>query len=86
MVLIDRDLLPRDSPSAALNQLQEACPAALSIILISHLDARHPDSLSASADAFIGKSETSDLMTDACGSRRRAFALSDATWLSTKPD
>jgi DNA-binding NarL/FixJ family response regulator len=57
MLLIDWDLLP-ESPTAALDELREACPAALVIVLISHLDARHQAALSAGADAFISKGET----------------------------
>ncbi|MBS3955256.1 MAG: response regulator transcription factor [Methylomicrobium sp.] len=59
MLLIDWGLLP-DSPTAALDELRKACPAALVIILISHLDARHQAALSAGADAFISKGETPD--------------------------
>ena len=57
MLLIDWDLLP-DSPTAALDELRRACPAALVIVLISHLDARQQAALSAGADAFISKGET----------------------------
>jgi DNA-binding NarL/FixJ family response regulator len=57
MLLVDWDLLPT-SPNAALEQLRLACPAALVIILISHLDARQQAALSVGADAFISKGET----------------------------
>ena len=63
MLLIDWDLLP-NSPTAALNELRKACPAALVIILISHLDARHQAALSAGADAFISKGETPDRVAE----------------------
>jgi len=56
MLLVDWDLLPF-SPTAALEKLREACPAALVIVLISHLDARQQAALSAGADAFISKGE-----------------------------
>jgi DNA-binding NarL/FixJ family response regulator len=56
MLLVDWDLLPSAS-HAALEQLRQACPAALVIILISHLDARHQAAISAGADAFISKGE-----------------------------
>ncbi len=56
MLLIDWDLLP-SSPTTALEQLRQACPAALVIVLISHLDARKQAALSAGADAFISKDE-----------------------------
>ena len=63
MLLIDWDLLP-NSPTTALNELRKACPAALVIILISHLDARHQAALSAGADAFISKGETPDRVAE----------------------
>ncbi len=63
MLLIDWDLLP-NSPTAALNKLRRACPAALVIVLISHLDARQQAALSAGADAFISKSETPDRVAE----------------------
>ncbi len=58
MLLIDWELLPIDSPTAALDELRRACPAALVIVLISHLDARQQAALSAGADAFISKGES----------------------------
>jgi DNA-binding NarL/FixJ family response regulator len=57
MLLIDWDLLPSQA-NVALDQLRKACPAALVVILISHLDARQQAALSAGADAFISKGET----------------------------
>jgi DNA-binding NarL/FixJ family response regulator len=63
MLLIDWDLLP-DYPTAALDDLREACPAALVIILISHLDARQQAALSAGADAFISKGETPERVAE----------------------
>jgi DNA-binding NarL/FixJ family response regulator len=69
MLLVDWDLLP-NSPTAALNELRMACPAALVIILISHLDARHQAALSAGADAFISKGETPERVAE----RLRAVA------------
>jgi DNA-binding NarL/FixJ family response regulator len=63
MLLIDWDLLP-NSPTAALDKLRLACPAALVIILISHLDARHQAALSAGADAFISKGETPERVAE----------------------
>ncbi|MBN1304381.1 MAG: response regulator [Anaerolineales bacterium] len=56
ILLVDWELLP-NSPTAALKKLRKACPAALVIILVSHLDARHQAALSAGADAFISKGE-----------------------------
>ncbi|MBI5934125.1 MAG: response regulator [Chloroflexi bacterium] len=63
MLLVDWELLP-NSPTAALNELRKACPAALVIILISHLDARHQAALSAGADAFISKGETPERVAE----------------------
>jgi DNA-binding NarL/FixJ family response regulator len=56
MLLVDWDLLP-SKPSAALEELRQACPTALVIVLISHLDARQQAALSAGADIFISKGE-----------------------------
>jgi DNA-binding NarL/FixJ family response regulator len=63
MLLVEWDLLP-NSPTAALDKLRMACPAALVIILISHLDARTQAALSAGADAFISKGETPDRVAE----------------------
>ena len=63
MLLIDWDLLP-NSPTSALDELRKACPAALVIVLISHLDARQQAALSAGADAFISKGETSERIVE----------------------
>jgi len=71
MLLIDWDLLP-NSPSAALDELRRACPAALVIVLISHLDARQQAALSAGADAFISKGE----MPERVAERLRTVAAS----------
>lgn len=64
MLLIDWGLLPRTSPSTALDELRRACPAALVIILISHLDARQQAALSSGADAFISKGETPERVAE----------------------
>jgi DNA-binding NarL/FixJ family response regulator len=77
MLLIDWDLLP-SSPTAALDELRKACPAALVIILISHLDARHQAALSAGADAFISKGETPERVAE----RLRLAAASVRTVLT----
>jgi DNA-binding NarL/FixJ family response regulator len=63
MLLIDWDLLPGEH-SAALDELRKACPAALVIILISHLDARQQAALSSGADAFISKGETPERVAE----------------------
>ena len=72
ILVVDWNLLPRRAQTAALNELRRACPAALVIILISHLDARQQAALSAGADAFISKTETPDRVAD----RLRAVAAS----------
>jgi len=74
MLLVDWELLP-SSPTAALGRLRKACPAALVIILISHLDARQQAALSAGADAFISKGE----MPERVAERLRAVAASIRT-------
>jgi DNA-binding NarL/FixJ family response regulator len=63
MLLVDWDLIP-SGPAAALGVLRKACPAALVIVLISHLDARHQAALSAGADAFISKGETPERVSE----------------------
>jgi DNA-binding NarL/FixJ family response regulator len=72
MLLIDWDLLPRISPSEALDDLRKICPAALVIVLISHLDARQQAALSSGADAFISKGETPERVAE----RLRSVAAS----------
>jgi DNA-binding NarL/FixJ family response regulator len=74
MLLVDWELLPNSS-TAALKKLRKACPAALVIILISHLDARQQAALSAGADAFISKGE----MPERLAERLRAVAASIQT-------
>ena len=64
MLLIDWSLLPGIAPTAALEELRQACPAAMVIVLISHLDARQQAALSAGADAFISKTETPDRVAE----------------------
>jgi DNA-binding NarL/FixJ family response regulator len=58
LVVVDWGLVA-DESGAALPKLRETCPAAMVIVLISHLDPRHQAALSAGADTFISKSETS---------------------------
>jgi len=61
MLLVDWDLLPSE-PGSALEGLRKACPAALVIVLISHLDARQQAALSAGADALSVEGETPELV------------------------
>jgi DNA-binding NarL/FixJ family response regulator len=63
MLLVDWALIPGVS-NAALEELRQACPAALVIILISSLDARQQAALSAGADAFISKDEAPDRVAE----------------------
>jgi DNA-binding NarL/FixJ family response regulator len=74
MLLVDWDLLP-NSPTAVLEELRRVCPAALVIVLISHLDARQQAALSSGADAFISKGETPDRVAE----RLRSVAASVRT-------
>jgi DNA-binding NarL/FixJ family response regulator len=48
----------------ALAELRAACPNAIVVVLISHLDARQQAALSAGADAFISKGETPERVAD----------------------
>ena len=63
MLLVDWDLLPGE-PNSALEELRKVSPAALVIVLISHLDAREQAALSAGADAFISKGETPERVAE----------------------
>ena len=63
LLLIDWSLLP-SAPTEAIQSLRKACPAALVIVLISHLDARHQAALSADADAFISKGESPERVAE----------------------
>ena len=76
MLLVEWDLLP-SSPGAAFEELRKACPAALVIVLISHLDPRQQAALSAGADAFISRGETPDRVAE----RLRAAAASVPIYL-----
>jgi DNA-binding NarL/FixJ family response regulator len=72
MLLVDWDLLPVDQGVQSLAELRLACPNAILVVLISHLDARHQAALSAGADAFISKGETPERVAE----RLRAAAES----------
>ena len=72
ILVVDWNLLPSTASTAALDELRRACPAALVIILISHLDARQQAALSAGADAFISKGETPERVAE----RLRSVAAS----------
>jgi DNA-binding NarL/FixJ family response regulator len=64
MLLVDWDLLPDDLGVQSLAELRLACPNAIVVVLISHLDARHQAALSAGADAFISKGETPERVAE----------------------
>ena len=64
MLLVDWDLLPPELGVQALAELRLACPGAIVVVLISHLDARQQAALSAGADAFISKGETPERVAD----------------------
>jgi len=72
MLLVDWELLPIDLGVQALAELRLACPSAIVVVLISHLDARQQAALSAGADAFISKGEMPERMAE----RLRAVAAS----------
>jgi len=63
ILLVDWDLLP-SKPHLALVEIRKACPSALVVVLISHLDARQQAALSAGADAFISKGETPERLAE----------------------
>lgn len=59
MLVVDWGLVDGGS-GASLIEIRRACPASVVIVLISHLEAREQAALSAGADTFISKGETSD--------------------------
>ena len=63
LVVVDWGLVA-DESGAALPKLRQACPSAVVIVLISHLDSRHQAALSAGADSFISKGETSERVAE----------------------
>jgi len=63
MLMVDWGLVAGGS-GADLAELRMACPAAVVIVLISHLSPREQAALSAGADAFISKNETSDRVAE----------------------
>lgn len=63
ILLADFNLIPGE-PAAALAKLRLACPNAIAIILLSHLDAHHQAVLSAGADGFISKGESPERVAE----------------------
>jgi DNA-binding NarL/FixJ family response regulator len=74
MLLVEWNLLP-DTP--ALNELRKACPEALVVILISHLDARQQAARSAGADAFISKVEAPEHVAERLRALAQNISLTD---------
>ena len=64
MLLVDWNLLPVNLGVQSLLELRAACPGAIVVVLISHLDARQQAALSTGADAFISKGETPDRVAE----------------------
>jgi DNA-binding NarL/FixJ family response regulator len=64
MLLVDWGMLPTSMGVKALADLRLACPVAIVVVLISHLDARHQAALSAGADVFISKGETPERVAE----------------------
>jgi DNA-binding NarL/FixJ family response regulator len=63
LVLVEWAMIPT-ATGATLSDLRRTCPAAIVIVLISHLDAREQAALAAGADAFISKGETPDRVAE----------------------
>jgi DNA-binding NarL/FixJ family response regulator len=61
MLVVDWEMIPADSSIMAL---RATCPAAVIIVLISHLDARQQAALSAGADSFISKGEAPERVAE----------------------
>ena len=64
MLLLEWDLLPINYGVQALAELRLACPAAIIVVLISHLSAREQAAISVGADAFISKGEMPDRVAE----------------------
>jgi DNA-binding NarL/FixJ family response regulator len=64
MLLVEWDLLPINLGVQALAELRVACPSAIVVVLISHLDARQQAALSIGADAFINRGETPESVAE----------------------
>jgi DNA-binding NarL/FixJ family response regulator len=64
MLIVDWNLLPVDLGRQALDNLRLACPNAIVVVLISHLDARQQAALSSGADAFISKNESPERVAE----------------------
>jgi DNA-binding NarL/FixJ family response regulator len=80
MLLIDWDLLPVNLGVQALMELRMACPNAIVIVLISHLDVRQQVALSAGVDTFINRGDTPERVVD-----RLRFAATSCTGTGITP-
>ena len=64
MLLVDWDLIPNNAPDVALAGFRKACPSALVVVLISHLESLKQAALSIGADVFISKGETPERVAE----------------------
>ncbi len=64
MLVVDWNLLPIDLGMQSLAFLRQACPNAIVVVLISHLNSWQQAALSAGADAFISKNETPERVAE----------------------
>ncbi|MBI5352718.1 MAG: response regulator transcription factor [Chloroflexi bacterium] len=64
ILLVDWDLLPVGLGVPALAELRVACPNAIVVVLISHLESRQQAALSAGADLFISTGETPERVAE----------------------
>lgn len=63
LLMVDWGLV-KAGAGADLVELRQACPTVLVIVLISHLTPQEQAALSAGADAFISKGESSDRVAE----------------------
>lgn len=61
MLVVDWEMIPHYT---SLQELRATCPAAVVIVLISHLDAQNQAAVSAGADSFISKGDTPDRVAE----------------------
>ena len=64
MLLVDWNMLPSDKGEQSLAQLRLACPNAIVILLLGHLDARHQGDLPADSDAITSLGAPAEFMTE----------------------
>jgi DNA-binding NarL/FixJ family response regulator len=78
LLLADLDLIP-DEPGAALAELRLACPNAITILLLSHLNDRKQALLSAGADGFICKCESPERVAEQLRGAARSVRVEKRT-------